>query len=30
MFISTATTAAATNVLGKSYWNVWDLCKLNR
>jgi NCS1 family nucleobase:cation symporter-1 len=28
MFISTATTAAATTVLGKSYWNVWDLCKL--
>ncbi|THX37031.1 hypothetical protein D6D10_06192 [Aureobasidium pullulans] len=25
MFISTATTAAATNVLGKSFWNVWDL-----
>jgi NCS1 family nucleobase:cation symporter-1 len=30
MFISTATTAAATPVLGKSYWNVWDLCKLHR
>ncbi|KAI4843809.1 hypothetical protein E4T44_06542 [Aureobasidium sp. EXF-8845] len=26
MFISTATTAAATPVQGKSYWNVWDLC----
>lgn len=25
MFLSTATTAAATQVLGKSYWNVWDL-----
>ncbi|KAG9521460.1 allantoin, partial [Aureobasidium melanogenum] len=25
MFISTATTAAATGVLGKSFWNVWDL-----
>ncbi|KAJ4288686.1 hypothetical protein N0V90_011923 [Kalmusia sp. IMI 367209] len=25
MFLGTATTAAATNVLGKSYWNVWDL-----
>ena len=25
MFVSTATTAAATQVLGKSYWNVWDL-----
>jgi len=25
MFLSCATTAAATNVLGKSFWNVWDL-----
>jgi NCS1 family nucleobase:cation symporter-1 len=25
MFLSTATTSAATGVLGKSYWNVWDL-----
>lgn len=25
MFLGTATTAAATGVLGKSYWNVWDL-----
>ncbi|KAJ8110771.1 hypothetical protein OPT61_g6467 [Boeremia exigua] len=25
MFLGTATTAAATSVLGKSYWNVWDL-----
>lgn len=25
MFLGTATTAAATNVLGTSYWNVWDL-----
>lgn len=25
MFLSTATTAAATQVLGKSYWNVWDI-----
>jgi len=25
MFLSTATTAAATQVLGQSYWNVWDL-----
>ncbi|KAF1963222.1 hypothetical protein CC80DRAFT_566024 [Byssothecium circinans] len=25
MFLGTATTATATNVLGKSYWNVWDL-----
>lgn len=25
MFLSTATTAAATGVLGKSFWNVWDL-----
>ncbi|KAF1915099.1 permease for cytosine/purines, uracil, thiamine, allantoin-domain-containing protein [Ampelomyces quisqualis] len=25
MFLSTATTATATQVLGKSYWNVWDL-----
>lgn len=25
MFLGTATTSAATNVLGQSYWNVWDL-----
>lgn len=25
MFISTVTTASATGVLGKSYWNLWDL-----
>lgn len=25
MFLSTATTSAATGVLGSSYWNVWDL-----
>ncbi|KAL1602588.1 hypothetical protein SLS60_006004 [Paraconiothyrium brasiliense] len=25
MFLGTATTSAATNVLGESYWNVWDL-----
>lgn len=25
MFLSCATTAAATDVLGQSYWNVWDL-----
>lgn len=25
MFLSTATTSAATGVLGQSYWNVWDL-----
>lgn len=25
MFLSTATTSAATGILGKSYWNVWDL-----
>lgn len=25
MFLSCATTAATTGVLGKSYWNVWDL-----
>lgn len=25
MFVSCATTSAATSVLGKSYWNVWDL-----
>jgi NCS1 family nucleobase:cation symporter-1 len=30
MFISTTTTAAATTILGHSYWNVWDLCKLDR
>lgn len=25
MFLGTVTTAVCTNVLGKSYWNVWDL-----
>lgn len=25
MFVSCATTSASVNVLGKAYWNVWDL-----